>query len=106
MRRPIARRDGNHDALVSDFLALGCTVLDAHASGIPGQPDVIVGCMGLNHLVEFKNPLTLYGRAGLSPTQSHFQRHWNGGPVYTATCTDDAVELVNLWRTRTARVMR
>lgn len=105
MRRQTARYDANHHALTSDFLALGCTVLDAHASGIPGQPDVIVGCLGMNHLVEYKNPQTVYGRAGLSSSQTNFQRHWNGGPVYTVTCTDDCIELVNLWRTRCARVM-
>lgn len=105
MRRPLARRDDNHEALTKAFETLGCTVLDAHASGIPGQPDVIVGCMGSNHLVEYKNLKTAYGRSGLSQSQADFARHWNGGPVYVVTCADDVVELVHLWRVRTGKVM-
>lgn len=99
-RRPISRRDGNHDALTREFEALGCTVLDAHASGIAGQPDVIVGCVGHNHLVEYKDMTTAYGRAGLSVTQTAFARDWNGGPVYVATCADDCLALVQAWRAR------
>lgn len=98
----MARRDDNHDALTRVFEQLGCTVLDAHASGIPGQPDVIVGCMGINHLVEYKNPETAYGRAGLSPRQSAWERDWRGGPVWLATCTGDVVALVAIWRARIA----
>lgn len=106
MRRPLAKRDHNHDDLSKDFERLGCTVLDAHASGIPGQPDLIVGCMGINHLVEIKNLSTAYGRAGLSPTQNAFARDWGGGPVYTVTCTQDVIELVQLWRAHAARAPR
>lgn len=105
MRRPIARRDGNHDAIKSDFENMGCTVIDTHATGIPGFPDLVVGCLGVNHLVDVKDPLTAYGRAGLNENQSAFQQHWNGGPIFVAMCTDDVVDLVHTWRAHVAKVI-
>lgn len=106
-RQLIARRDGTHDARTKDFIDCGCTVVDLHATGIPGLPDICVGCLGLNHLVEIKDNSTAYGRAGLNANQSAFQRDWNGGPVYVVATLSDVIELVKLWRCRkrVARVL-
>lgn len=102
----VTRRDGTHDARKSDFLSLGCTVADLHMAGLAGFPDIVVGCMGANHLVEIKDTSTAYGRKGLNANQSNFARHWNGGPVFVVACTDDCIDLVNTWRAHTSRVMR
>lgn len=91
-------KDRNHDTLADAFRALGCTVADLHDTGLAGWPDVVVGCVGVNHLVEFKNPETAYGRAGLSPKQTAFARDWRGGQVSVAACSKDVVALVQRWR--------
>jgi hypothetical protein len=95
-----ARMDGTHNARRRDFEECGCTVLDTHAIRIPGFPDFIVGCIGVNHLVECKDLSTDYGRAGLNANQQHFARDWNGGPVFVVGTQSDVIELVKIWRTR------
>lgn len=96
MRR--AKKDANHDALAAVFRQMGCSVADLVSTGIPGWPDICVGAVGLNHLVECKNPETAYGRAGLNANQQAFARDWRGGKVYTVATTEDVITLVNRWR--------
>lgn len=93
-----ARKDANHNELVSLFERLGCTVAQMHACGVPGFPDIAVGAMGKTFLVELKNPNTSYGKRGLNPNQSAFSRDWRGGRVYMASTADDVIELVQQWR--------
>lgn len=96
MRR--GRKDGNHGQLTLAFLRLGCTVADTSNAGIAGWPDVVVGCIGLNHLVEFKDRETAYGRAGLNPNQQAFSRDWRGGQLFSVSSPDEVVALVGNWR--------
>lgn len=93
-----ASKDGNHDNLVQHFEVLGCSVAELHNAGLAGWPDLVVGCIGRNHLVEIKNPDTAYGRAGLNGNQRHFSRDWRGGMVYTVSSADEATVLVQNWR--------
>lgn len=93
-------KDGNHDAIVRRFEALGCTVAQMHACGVPGYPDVCVGAIGQTHLVEIKDPGTRYGRAGLNANQTAFARDWRGSPVHVVTSEDEATALVQQWRAR------
>ncbi len=93
-------KDANHNAVVSRFLALGCTVIQIHATGIPGLPDLGVGCAGVTYLVEVKNPGTAYGRAGMTATQTAFARDWRGGRVWVVQSEDEATALVKNWRRR------
>lgn len=97
------RRDGNHGTLTDAFLQAGCSVADLSGAGIPGWPDIVVGCVGRNHLVELKNPDTAYGRAGLNPNQQAFARTWRGGPIHQAATLDDVIGLVAQWRTEASR---
>lgn len=96
-------KDKNHDVICAMFRAMGCSVAELHNAGLPGWPDIVIGCIGLNHLVEIKNLETGYGRAGLNESQDAFARDWTGGKVMVVTSTDDAVALVTQWR-RKARV--
>lgn len=91
-------KDHNHDAIVRRFRALGCSVIEMHATGIPGFPDLAVGTVGITHFVEIKNPDTPYGRKGLNDNQSAFARDWRGGMVWIARSEDDATLLVQRWR--------
>lgn len=92
------RKDNNHDAIVIAFRALGCSVVEMHAVGIPGMPDLAVGCVGKTHLVEVKNPASAYGRAGLNPYQTAFAAEWRGEPVVIVKSEDEAAALAINWR--------
>lgn len=98
--RKRGRKDGNHDNIVRAFERVGCTVAQLHDTGLPGWPDLVVGVIGVNHLVECKNLETAYGRAGLNENQSAFARDWRGGKVWVATSEVDAYNLVAEWRKR------
>lgn len=98
MRRALAKRDANHDDIVADFLSLGCSVTELPHAGVPGFPDLVVGCVGVNHLVEVKNPDTDYGRAGLNPNQQVFNRDWRGERMFAVSSRDEVVVLVQNWR--------
>lgn len=100
INRRYTRRDDNHETTADEFRALGCTVADTDSTGIPGWPDLVVGCIGVNHLVEVKNDGTAYGRAGLSESQSVFNRDWRGEPVEVVRGPADVVNLVAKWRSR------
>lgn len=91
-------RDLNHETRADEFRALGCTVTDTDNTGIPGWPDLVVGCIGVNHLVEIKNPDTAYGRKGMTADQTTFNRDWRGERVTVVETTDDVINLVAVWR--------
>lgn len=103
MSRYARRRDANHAALVKALEALGCSVLDTAHIGIPGAPDVICGALGSTYCVEFKNPDSRYGRAGLNDNQQAFARDWRGGPLYAVSTPEECAVLVGNWR-RAARL--
>ena len=96
MRR--GRRDGNHKALSELFVRLGFSWADLVDTGVPGLPDGVAGLFQKNHLVEFKDPETSYGRAGLNPNQMAFARDWKGEPVSVVSTQDDVIALVAKWR--------
>jgi hypothetical protein len=96
MRRA-ARRDGNHNDVVDRFRALGCSVFETDRVG-DGFPDLVVGCLGVNHLVEVKNPETRYGRQGLNNGQTLFDAAWRGARVWLVCSVDEATAVVQNWR--------
>lgn len=98
-------RDRNHADLVRCLEELGCTVADMALAGVEGFPDVVIGLCGETHLVEFKNPATRYGRAGLNLEQSGFARDWRGSKVWVVSSRDEVIALVTNLR-RMARHTR
>jgi hypothetical protein len=92
------KKDANHDAIVRRFQGLGCSVIEMHATGIPGFPDLAVGCVGITHLCEVKNRETQYGRAGLNANQTAFNRDWRGEKVWMCHNEDEATAIVQNWR--------
>lgn len=90
--------DRNHHDRAGDFEALGCTVAHTAWAGVPGFPDLVVGCVGVNHLVEIKNPDTAYGRRGLNADQTAFNRDWRGAPMVQVSTTEQVATLVQGWR--------
>lgn len=97
-RQKPARRDGTQREIVDTFVALGCSVVDMAACGVEDFPDLVVGCIGVTHLVEVKDPSTRYGRAGLTDGQARFARDWRGGQVWVCTSALEAQALVINWR--------
>ena len=93
-----SRKDANHHALVKRFRELGCSVIETHDTGIPGFPDLVVGCIGTNRLVELKNPATAYGRHGLNARQMAFNQDWRGERLYVVSSADEATVVVQNWR--------
>lgn len=99
-RQAPARRDGTQQEVVDTFIALGCSVVDMAACGVPDFPDLVVGVIGITHLVEVKDQSTRYGRAGLSEGQSRFARDWRGSKVWLCHNALEAQALVQNWRRR------
>ena len=95
--RRAAKRDANHADIVARFHALGCSVFETDRVG-DGFPDIVCGCIGVNHLVEIKNPETRYGRAGLNGNQTAFNNAWRGSKVWLVCSEDEATVVVQHWR--------
>lgn len=95
--RRAAKRDANHGVIVDRFRALGCSVFETDRVG-EGFPDLVVGTLGLNFLVECKNPETRYGRAGLNGNQTAFNSAWRGDKVWLVCSEDEATAVVRNWR--------
>lgn len=96
MRRA-AKRDANHNAVANRFRALGCSVFETDRVG-EGFPDLVVGCIGINHMVEVKNLETRYGRDGFSGSQTAFNTAWRGEKVWLVCGEDEATAVVVNWR--------
>jgi hypothetical protein len=95
-----ARKDNNHDLIVKAFEQLGCSVEETVCTGLEGFPDLLVGCIGVNHLVEIKNPDTAYGRQGLNENQHAFNARWRGERMWSVSTSQHVVTLVQHWRAR------
>jgi len=93
-----SKKDANHNEIALRFIQLGCSVVQVHDAGISGLPDLVVGCIGRNFLVEVKNPETRYGRAGLNGNQTAFARDWRGAAVIHVCSVDEATAVVQNWR--------
>lgn len=98
MARHRGKKDDNHDEISEVFKSLGCSVASLHNTGLAGWPDVVVGVVGVNRLVEIKNPDTAYGRKGLNQNQTAFAQEWRGDRVWVVSSRDEAIALVQNWR--------
>lgn len=77
--------DKNHGAIVKLLTQLGFTVQNTAMVGC-GFPDLVVGAMGRNYLVEVKAP-----DGTVQPSQTAFARDWNGGKVHVLRNTNDCI---------------
>lgn len=88
MRRS-AKIDGNQPRAVELLEARGWSVKSLAAVG-DGCPDLLVGAMGLNILIEMKMP-----KGKLRPKQELFKARWKG-QYAKAESPEDAVKMVEL----------
>ena len=101
------RTDHNQAEIIKAFETLGCSVFDLSNVG-GGLPDLLVGLVGVNLLVEIKKPKgtdkakirTQFGiyKGKLTPAQTDFFKTWKGQKTII-TNLDDAAKLVATTRT-------
>jgi hypothetical protein len=80
--------DKNQAEIVGYFRDLECTVKHLHMVG-GGCPDILVGVMGINLLVEIKSP-----GGSLEKSQESFISDWKG-QVCVVVTREDVIKLVN-----------
>lgn len=85
--RHARRRDGNSKELEARARAMGVQVEPFETRA--GRPDAVWGGWGVTFLVEYKDPSTRYGRAGLAVDQARFALTWRGGPIRVVATPDD-----------------
>lgn len=95
MRRA-AKVDDNQSEIVMTFRRMGCTVTPLHAVG-GGVPDLLVGCNGINLLVEVKDGKKPPSARKLTKDQEKWHGEWRG-QVDIVETMDDAISLVNCVR--------
>lgn len=83
-------KDANQDEIVEALEKVGCTVLDLSAIG--GVYDILAGRLGINYLIEIKNPET---RGKLSKSQEDFYQWWHGQRA-VATTVEEALFIVGV----------
>ncbi len=90
--------DENQAEIIAAYLALGCSVVDAHAIG-GGFPDLIVGVAApYGRVTELTEVKTATGR--LEQSQERFIRDWRGSPVVIVRCPEDVAAHVQSVRKR------
>ena len=82
-----SRVDSNQPEIVATLRGMGCSVQHLHAVG-KGVPDLLVGCRGVNLLVEVK-----VDAAELNDLQGAWHTKWTGQAVIIRS-SEQAAELV------------
>ena len=81
-------------AVVEGLRAAGATVTSLAAVG-RGCPDLVVGALGINYLIELKNPLVKPSARRLSPDEADWHSCWVGQVAIIETL-EEALALVGL----------
>ncbi|WP_218575177.1 hypothetical protein [Limnoglobus roseus] len=87
--------DENQAEVVAAFRKMGCSVQPLHTVG-QGCPDLLIGHLGVNRVVEVKDGKKPLGKRQLTPDQQTWHNQWRG-EVDVAESVDDAVRLVRKW---------
>lgn len=86
----IRRTDGNQTEIVETFRALGASVQHLHIVG-KGCPDILVGYMGINSLIEIKDGSKPPSKQALTKEEAEWHDSWRGQVAIIST-TDQAIE--------------
>lgn len=97
MRRA-AKVDANQAEIVEALRAVGCSVQDLSSVG-QGVTDLLIGCSGVNLLIEVKTTEGTY-----TPAQIKWHAAWRGQRS-TVRSIDEALALVEAIRSQT-RILR
>lgn len=88
----LARVDANQPAIVEALRKLGATVLHLHTIG-KGAPDIAVGYMGKNALIEIKDGSKPPSARKLTPDEERFHAEWRG-QVAVVESVDEAIAFI------------
>ena len=94
--RKHAKKDDNHNRIAEVFEINGATVLDMSPLG-DGAPDMCVGFLGNNILVEVKNGALPKSKQQLTPDEEKFHAAWRG-TIVTIHNEIEALQLINFLR--------
>lgn len=92
MKRRAAKVDDNQPLIVRAFRAGGASVAPTHAAG-QGFPDLVVGYLGQNRLVEVKDGSKPASKRKLTSDQVEFHVAWRGS-VDIVENTDQVFDLL------------
>lgn len=93
MRRA-ARTDSNQAEIVCALRAVGVSVQPLHSVG-QGCPDLLVGCAGVNVLLEVKDSAQPPSKRQPTPDESLWHCEWQG-QVATVTNIAEAIVVVTI----------
>lgn len=85
------RVDTNQPEIVATFRDMNCTVCHLHAVG-RGVPDLLVGCRGINLLVECKTKTGV-----LNTLQREWHTNWKGQVVVCHSAREAADVVFAVW---------
>ncbi len=88
-----ARVDDNQPEIVRAFRRLGCSVAHTHQLG-KGFPDLIIGFMKKNFLIEIKDGSKIPSKQKLTDDELEFHNAWLGN-IHIIKSEDEAIDLVN-----------
>lgn len=90
MRRA-ARTDSNQQAIVAALRQHGCSVQHLHQLG-QGVPDLLVGCEGINYLLEIKDSAKPPSKQRLTPDEVEWHQSWQG-KVWVVSSVQQALNI-------------
>lgn len=91
MVRRAARKDANHEEIAEVFKTFGFSVADTSQLG-NGFPDMVVGWLSANLLVEVKDGSKPLSRRRLSEEEQAFHDRWLG-PILVVETETQALEI-------------
>jgi len=87
------RKDSNHKEVVAALKQMGASVFDSSDVG-KGFPDLVVGFLGVTHLVEIKDGSRSPSRRKIRASQQSFADGWGGSPVLLVESPEGALKLI------------
>lgn len=87
------RKDDNHNTIANVFRKLGASVAETHRLG-EGFPDLVIGFMGYNALIEVKDGAKSESRRKLTDAEFEFFEGWRGW-VAVVKDENDAINIIN-----------
>ena len=85
-----AKRDSNEGEIIRALRAAGCSIVSIN---IPGAADLMVGCRGINLLLETKGK-----RGKLTEEQERFIENWQGQYAVVRT-VEEALAVIEKYTT-------
>ena len=92
LNRYAKHTDSNHTSIVNALRLFGCSV--EPITGSKGTPDLLVGCFGIDQLVEVKPLVGETRRRELRASQEEWHARWRGRKPVVLRTVDDCEALV------------